>query len=193
MSEVMHMQRTGERGANALKRELVVRVEATSRATPQAVYGVLSDLRTHLRWAGEQQKPKTRLVSIEAPEGRAVVGTEFRTTGLDPLGTFSDRSVVTEAVPGKAFEFVTEAELTTKKGRRVDWTNVHRYELEATADGTRIVYAIRIVRISELTGMLAMFKAPVLRELSLKASSGVADRGARNLARLAEERSEAGH
>jgi hypothetical protein len=184
--EVRRMQRTGERGANALGSELVLRVEEPSEASPEAVYEVLCDLRTHLRWAGEQQKPKTRLVSIEAPEGRAVVGTEFRTTGLDPMGTFSDRSVVTEAIPAKAFEFVTEAQLTTKKGRRIDWTNVHRFELELNAGGTRIVYTIRIVRISELPGMLAMFKVPVLRGVALKASAGVAKRGVRNLARVAE-------
>jgi uncharacterized protein YndB with AHSA1/START domain len=180
------MQRVGERGANGLGSELVLRVEATSEASPQAIYEVLSDPRTHLRWAGEQQKPTTRLVSVEAPEGRAVVGTEFRTTGLDPMGTFSDRSVVTEAAPGKAFEFVTEAELTTKKGRRVDWTVVHRYVLDGTTGGTGIGYTVRIVRISELTGMLAMFKVPGLRALALKASTGVAKRGVRNLARAAE-------
>jgi hypothetical protein len=52
------------------------------------------------------------------------------------------------------------------------------------------VYTIRIVRISELTGMLAMFKVPGLRGLALKASSGVATRGVRNLARAAEERTD---
>jgi hypothetical protein len=190
--EVRRMQRTGERGTNALGAELVLRVEEPTKASPEAVYAELSDLRTHLRWAGEQQKAKTRLVSIEAPAERAVVGTEFRTTGLDPMGTFADRSVVTEAVPGTAFEFVTEAELTTKKGRRIDWTNVHRYELEPTPAGTRIVYTIRIVRISELTGMLAMFKLPGLRGLALKASTGVARRGVRNLARTVEERTGGG-
>ena len=49
------MQRTGERGANALKRDLIVRVEATSRASAETVYAVLSDLSTHTVWAGERQ------------------------------------------------------------------------------------------------------------------------------------------
>ena len=49
------MQRTGERGANALKQELVVRVEATSRAIGGQVYAVLADLSTHTVWAGERQ------------------------------------------------------------------------------------------------------------------------------------------
>ena len=111
-----------------------------------------------------------------------MVGTEFQTTGVDPMGTFADRSVVTEAAPGKAFEFVTEARLTTKKGEAVDWTNVHRYELSSDGAGTRITYTIRIVRISRFVGMLGLFKVPGLRGLALKASGGVAKRGVRNLA-----------
>jgi hypothetical protein len=184
----MQMQKTMDRGANALKQELVVRVEATSRATTEAVYAVLADLASHMVWAGERQGKRTRLLTIDAPDGPATVGTEFFTTGADPMGTFSDRSVVTEAIPGKVLEFVTEARLTTMKGKVVDWTNAHRYELTAEGSGSRIVYTIRITRISELVGMLAAFKVPVLRTIGLKASSGVARRGVRNLARLAEQR-----
>jgi uncharacterized protein YndB with AHSA1/START domain len=183
------MQKTRDRGANALKQELVVRVEATSRATTEAVYAVLADLSSHTEWAGERQGKRTRLLTIDAPAGPAAVGTEFHSTGADPMGTFSDRSVVTEAIPGRALEFVTEAHLTTKKGKSADWTNVHRYEVAPEADGCRIAYTIRITRISELPGMLAVFKVPGLRALGLKASSGVARRGVRNLARLAESRS----
>jgi hypothetical protein len=174
---------------NALARELVVRVEERSSASPGSVYEVLADLRSHTTWAGERQRKNTRLLSLEAPAGAAMVGTEFQTTGADPMGTFADRSVVTEAAPGKAFEFVTEARLTTKKSKVADWTNVHRYEVTSEGDGCRIVYTIRIIRISELPGMLALFKVPGLRALGLKASSGVARRGVRNLARWTESRS----
>lgn len=174
---------------NALARELVVRVEERSSASPGSVYEVLADLRSHTTWAGERQRKNTRLLSLEAPAGAAMVGTEFQTTGADPMGTFADRSVVTEAAPGKAFEFVTEARLTTKKSKVADWTNVHRYEVTSEGDGCRIVYTIRIIRISELSGMLALFKVPGLRALGLKASSGVARRGVRNLARWTESRS----
>lgn len=180
------MQRTGNR-ANALKHELVVRVEEPCRASAEAVYEVLSDLRSHAIWAGERQRGKTRLLSVEAPVGPAAVGTEFQTTGSDPMGSFSDRSVVTEADPGRSFEFVTEAHLQTKRGNGIDWTNVHRYELEPAVDGSRIAYTIRITRISELSGMLAIFRIPGLRGLGVKASAGVARRGVRNLARMAEE------
>jgi hypothetical protein len=182
----MQMQKTVDRGANALKHELVVRVEATSRVSTEAVYAVLADLASHMVWAGERQGKRTRLLKIDAPDGPATVGTEFFTTGADPMGTFSDRSVVTEATLGAAFEFVTEARLTTKKGRTSEWTNVERYDLEPVAGGCRIVSTSRITRISELPGMVALFNVPVLRELGLKVSGKVSRRTVRNLARAAE-------
>jgi uncharacterized protein YndB with AHSA1/START domain len=183
----MEMQKTGDRGANALKQDLVVRVEATSRATTETVYAVLADLSSHTVWAGERQGKKTRLLTIDAPAGPAAVGTEFHSTGADPMGTFSDRSVVTEATPGKAFEFVTEARLTTKKGIATDWTNVERYELEPTAGGCRILCTSRVTRISEMPGMLGAFNIPGLRALGLAVSAKVSRRSVRNLARVAEE------
>ncbi len=184
------MQKAKYRGANALKQELVVRVEATSRATTEAVYAMLADLASHVVWAGERQGKRTRLLTIDAPVGPAVVGTEFHSTGSDPMGTFSDRSVVTEATPGKVFEFVTEARLTTKKGIATDWTNVERYELERTVGGCRIVCTSRVTRISEMPGMLGAFNVRGLRALGLAVSAKVSRRSVRNLARVAEERSE---
>lgn len=181
------MQRTGERGANALKRDLVVRVEETSHASAETVYAVLSDLSTHTVWAGERQGKKTRLLTIDAPPGPATVGTEFSSTGSAPMGSFADRSVVTEAQPGRTFGFVTEARLTTKKGRTSDWTNVERYELEPTAEGCRIAWTGRVTRITELPGMVALFNVRGLRELGLKVSAKVSRRTVRNLARHAEE------
>lgn len=184
----MEQQRTSGPRANALKRELVTVVEATSRASAEQVYDVLADVRGHLTWAGERQKKNTRLLSVDAPAGPASVGSEFLTTGADPMGRFTDRSVVTEASASSGFEFVTEARLETKKGKVADWTNVHRYDLTPTPDGTRIVYAIRVMRISALPGMLGLLNAPLVSGLVAKAAAGVARRGVRNLATLADER-----
>jgi hypothetical protein len=125
---------------------------------------------------------------MDAPEGPASVGTEFRTEGIDPMGRFTDVSVVTGATRPSAFEFVTEAHLQTKKGMGVDWTNIHRYELAAEAEGCRIAYTVRIERISRLPGMLAMFNVPVLSAIARKGAEGLARRGVRNLARMAEQR-----
>jgi hypothetical protein len=181
------MERTGARSANALARALVLRVEEPCRAPGKAVYDVLADPRTHLTWPGERHRKRTRLLSIKAPQGPVAVGTEFRTTGADARGSFSDRSVVTEATAGKTIEFVTEARRTTRKGRVIDWTNVHRYELTSEANGCRIAYTIRVARINKLVGMLVAFRIPGLRVLGLRASAGVARRGLRRLTRMAQE------
>ena len=52
---------------------------------------------------------------MEASADPAVVGTEFHSTGDDPMGSFTDRSVVTEATSPSVFEFVTEGHLEPKK------------------------------------------------------------------------------
>jgi hypothetical protein len=153
------------------------------------VYDLLGDIGTHLEWAGRMQPKRTfRLLSIEAPEGPASVGTEFRSTGEDAMGEFDDSSVVTETNRPSLFEFVTESRLSTKKGKLGRWTNVHRYELSARGDGCRISYTWRAVSIREFPGAMALFKMPGVRSIGLKVSAANSRRGIRNLARLAEER-----
>jgi len=182
----MQAQQKGVGRPSALKRELVVRLVETSRAPVEAVYDLLADVPGHLEWGGRQQRTKYRLLSVEAPEGPAVVGTEFRTTGADAMGEFADSSVVTEATRPRLFEFVTEARLTTKKGVVAEWTNVHRYELMPKGGGCVIVYSLRTLRISELPGPMAAFNIPGLRALLLRLGGSNLRRGLRNLARRAE-------
>ena len=149
----MQAQQKGRGRANALKGELTVRLEEASRAPAEAVYDLLADIGSHLEWGGRRQPRKSyRLLSIDGPDGPATIGTEFRSTGADAMGEFADSSVVTEATRPGLFEFVTEARLSTKKGKVVEWTNVHRYEIAAQPDGCRITYTVRILRISELPG-----------------------------------------
>ncbi len=185
----MVAQQTGKGRPNALKHELVVELVEPSKAPAEVVYDLLADIRSHRVWAGEMQKSQSfRLLSVEAPEGPAKVGTEFRTTGADPSGRFTDSSVVTEATRPGVFEFVTEAHLETKKGKGADWTNVHRYALTPEGPGCRVGYTVRILRISDLPGAMALFKVPGLRSIGLKVSATLLRRGLRNLARLAESR-----
>ena len=185
----MVVQQRGNGRADALDGELSVRVAETGTAKVEDVYDLLAEIDSHTRWAGTMQPKKNfRLLSVDAPQGPASVGTEFRSTGADPMGSFADSSVVTEATRPGVFEFVTEARLTTKKGKVVEWTNVHRYELASQGEGCRVSYTIRMVRISELPGALVMFKISGLRSLGLKMSGSAARRGLRNLIRLAEER-----
>ena len=104
-------------------------MEEASQAPAEVVYDLLADIGSHLEWGGRMQKKNYRLLSIQAPEGPASVGTEFSSSGADAMGTFDDSSVVTEATRPSLFEFVTEARLSTKKGKVVEWTLVHRYEI----------------------------------------------------------------
>ena len=172
--------------ANALKDELHATVTRTSTASPEAVYDLLADLHSHTTWGGTQQSKTFRLLSIEAPESPATVGTEFSTVGADPMGEFQDRSVVTEATPASVFEFVTEARFTTKKGKIADWTNVHRYWIVPTDGGCRVTYTIRVARISALPGPLRLFNVPVLSGVLMQFAVRGPKRGVRNLTALAE-------
>jgi hypothetical protein len=149
------------------------------------VYDLLADLRSHAIWGGDQQRKHYRLLSVDAPEGLASVGTEFSTVGVDPMGEFRDRSVVTEATRASLFGFVTQARLTTKNGAVADWTNVHRFEIEPTDGGCRVTYTIRVASITALPGQLRMFNIPVLSGLLMKLAQGP-KRGLRNLVALAE-------
>jgi hypothetical protein len=82
----------------------VTRTSAVSAAPPQVVYETISDLRNHLDWSGERASSQTfKLLSIEAPDGPASVGTAFTSSGAADKGTFHDRSEVTVATPPSAF------------------------------------------------------------------------------------------
>ena len=52
----MDAQRTENGRANALRRELEVRVEERCSASPEVVYDLLADLPSHLVWGGERQR-----------------------------------------------------------------------------------------------------------------------------------------
>lgn len=124
---------------------------------------------------------------MDAPPAPIGVGDEFTSTGADPMGGFVDRSVVTEATPSSAFEFVTEATLTTKKGAASVWTNVHRYELQPTARLSHRLHAPGHPhqRPAWPAADLQLARAVVM---GVRAASGVARKGIANLASLAEER-----
>ena len=150
---------------------------------------LLADVRSHLEWGGAMQKKRTfRLLSIQAADGPASVSTEFSSSGADGMGTFNDTSVVTEATRPSLFEFVTEARLSTKKGKVVEWTLVHRYEIDAKGEGCEVAYTVRTVRISELPGALGLFNVPGLRALITSVARSNVRGGLRNLVAMAEQR-----
>jgi Polyketide cyclase / dehydrase and lipid transport len=163
----------------------VTRTSATSAAAPEVVFDVIADLRNHLDWSGERASSDTfKLLSIDAPEGTAAVGTSFTSSGAADNGTFHDRSEVTVATRPSAFVIETDAHLDRTRGRPWDAHFVHRYDIVPEGGGSRITYTETIERVSYVPywlqpGIRSIFKVYVNR----------ADRKQlANLARLAEER-----
>jgi hypothetical protein len=175
----MSAERMGTEGGRAL---FEVRLERTCTAPAEAVYDLLADLERHLEWGGGSQKKKFRLTSMEAPAGPASVGTEFRTTGIDPSGAFTDASVVTEATRPEVFEFVTEARLRPKRGEILEWTNVHRYELARNDEGCRVLYTLRVMRLSRRPWWTKGWAKGTAQRISASYARG----GLANLVRMAE-------
>ena len=140
--------------------DAVVSVSA-KEISAERVYGALADIRRHEVWGGSMHKKKNYgLTSIDAPAGPGSVGTEFKSTGTDPMGTFSDRSVVTEASRPGLFEYVTEGHMTPKKAGKpeCDTTITHRYEIRQEGEGCTVTYRGHVARWtnppSELTSKL---------------------------------------
>ena len=115
----------------------------------EKVYGALADLSRHTVWGGSMHKKKNYgLISMDAPAGPATVGTEFRSTGADPMGSFTDRSVVTEATRPSLFEYVTEGHLDPKKKSKpaCDTTITHRFEVGEQGNGCVVTYRGHVAR-----------------------------------------------
>ena len=163
----------------------VTRTSVTSSAPPDVVYDVIADLRNHLDWSGDRASSDTfKLLSIDAPEGTASVGTAFSSSGAADNGTFHDRSEVTVASRPTAFVIETDAHLDRTRGKPWDAHFVHRYDIAPEGPGSRITYTETIARVNYVPywlqpGVRSIFKVYVNR----------ADRKQlANLARLAEER-----
>jgi hypothetical protein len=157
----------------------------TSAAPPDVVFETVADLRNHLDWSGERASSETfKLLSIEAPDGPAAIGTAFTSSGAADNGTFHDRSVVTEATRPSSFVIETDAHLDRKRGKPWDAHFIHRYDVAPEGEGSRITYTETIERVNYVPywlqpGVRSIFKVYVNR----------ADRKQlTNLARLAEER-----
>ena len=178
-----------ERGGRRTSwRNPVLRFEGTTKAPAEAVYELLTDLNSHLGWAGQRQRETTRLLTMEAPSGPASIGTEFITTGSDgKVALWSDRSVVTEATRPEMFEFVTEGRRQGKPGRG-PWllTAVHRYALAPEADGCRVTYSEDLTR---LEGAPRIVFNRIVSRIVFRISSKYMRRGFDALLAVAEERS----
>ncbi|MGH9197490.1 MAG: hypothetical protein ACRD1T_17325, partial [Acidimicrobiia bacterium] len=87
---------------------------------------------------------------MDGPPPPLEAGMDFKSTGGDNFGTWSDHSIITETTRPSVFEFVTDGKMTYRKEGREPWraTNVSRYEINPTDIGSRIVYSFRSVRAS---------------------------------------------
>ncbi|MGH2717671.1 MAG: SRPBCC family protein, partial [Actinomycetota bacterium] len=130
-------------GMNRTRPIVTFRAQVTAQAPPGAVYRVLTELRTHLTWAGEQAPQKTfRLLSLEAAGKEAVVGDRFSSTGANMFSMqFVDASLVVEADSGKHFGFDTDSKLERKHRPALHTRFRHRYTLSAAGGGTAIGYS----------------------------------------------------
>jgi uncharacterized protein YndB with AHSA1/START domain len=165
--------------------DTVVSLESDAQA--ERVYDTLANLSTHAKWSGSMHKKKNfGLTSLDAPAGPATVGTEFRSTGMDPMGSFNDRSVVTEATRPSVFEWVTEGNLTPKKaGKPVNQTTITvRFEIEPHGDGCRVTCRSHV---SRWTNAPSMLTAPVIGKIAAKVAASYSKKTLRNLIAVAQE------
>ena len=147
---------------------------------------MIADLRNHVVWSGEMAASEGfKMLSIDAPEGPAAVGTAFSSSGSAQKDTFHDRSVVTEATRPSTFVIETDATLERKSAPTWEAHFVHRYDITPEGNGSRIVYTETIERVNYLPYWLK----PVIRTIFRPWVNRADRKQLQNLARLAEERS----
>lgn len=167
---------------------IVTRTSVISGAPPEDVYDTIADLDAHLEWSGERASDETfKLLSLQARDAHATVGTTFTSTGANFNGTFHDRSVVTEASRPSVFVIETDAQLDRRRGRPWDVHFVHRYDVEPHEGGSWITYTETIVRANYVPYWLKPWVRPVFVPIVNRADR----KQLTNLARLAEERANA--
>ncbi len=181
---------TGQQLAEEGRIEFPDLVASVSTAVPSArVYEALAHLENHTVWGGSMHKKKNfGLRTLDAPQGPASVGTEFRSTGDDPMGSFSDRSVVTESTSPSLFEFVTEGHLEPKgKGKAASDTRItHRFEIAGNGSGSTITYRAHL---SRWTNAPSVLRSRALRPVAHLVLKSYARKMLRNLTTFAGNRS----
>jgi len=162
-------------------------VSSGASVMPARIYATLADLSTHTTWAGSMHgKRNFGLRTLEASADPALVGTEFTSTGIDPMGSFTDRSVVTDASSPSVFEFVTEGHLDPKKQGKpaCDTRITYRFEIAPSTSGSTITYRVHM---SKWTNAPALLRSATLRPIARMAMKSYAKKLLRNLATYAAE------
>ena len=162
-------------------------VSRSASVPPARIYATLADLSTHTTWAGSMHGKKNfGLRTLEASASPAVVGTEFRSTGADPMGSFTDRSVVTEATSPSVTNSNTEGHLEPKKRGKLscDTRITYRFEIAPAATGSTVTYRLHI---SKWTNAPTVLRSAALRPIARIVTKSYAKKMLRNLATFASE------
>lgn len=125
------------------------------------------------------------MLTLDAPDGPATVGTTFTSTGAAGKDTFHDRSVVTETSRPHRFVIETDARLERRRAKTWLVHFSHRYDVLPDGTGSRIVYTETAERVNYVPYWLK----PGIRTIFRPFVNGADRKQLRNLARLAEERS----
>ena len=159
------------------------RVSVMSKASPEAIYEVLSDPSTHLVWAGERARKKNfRLLTMEAPSRSATVGERFSSVGENGNGRFHDESTVVEAERATRFGFDTDSTLERKHGKAWRSLFATRYAIEPV-DGGAVISFISEVRPQNY---VPYWLKPGIRSLVRVGTQKLVRRNMENLANMAE-------
>jgi hypothetical protein len=163
----------------------VTQTAVMSAASPATVFDVIADLDAHLEWSGNRAAEKTfKLLTLDASDRSAKVGTTFESTGTNFNGTFHDRSVVTEVARPTLFTIETDARLDRRRGKTWEVHFRHRYDIEPEAEGSRITYTETM----EQMNYVPYWLKPVIRSVFKPLVNSADRKQLGNLARLAEER-----
>jgi hypothetical protein len=148
------------------ERALMFRTQTwvTSKASPETVFDVISDLSAHLEWSGNRASDEGfKLLSLEAPEGPASVGTRFTSNGSAGKDAFHDRSIITEASRPNRFVIETDSRLVRKSARTWEAHFSHRYDVVSRGEGSRITYTETVERVNYLPYWLKPWARPIFR------------------------------
>lgn len=159
-------------------------------AAAESVYELLSDLDSHLEWAGRRQRRVFRLLEIEGPPSPLVTGSVFHSTGTIPgsVRRWRDESVVTRAERPHSFVFRTEATAERGRARPMCATYRHSYDIRPHENGSVVTYTF--TEESTQGGFLRL-RLPVIGGLMWRYGLPMMmGRGFANLIRAAEQRAE---
>jgi Polyketide cyclase / dehydrase and lipid transport len=169
---------------NTTKPIITFRVSVPTTASPAQVYRLLSDVRTHLVWAGEEAPKKDfRLLTMDAPADPATVGTTFSSTGANAMhSTFHDRATVVVAEPGRGFGFDVDSTLERKRTKAWRSKFAHRYSIDPSASGAVISYTCEVRPQNYVPYWLRPWMRPMTRVMVQSAIR----KHMQNLAKMAE-------